>query len=288
MTAFDNLKSSRLLYGDTVRAFRDPAVILKDGVYHLYFTLVETEEDGTVYMYLGESRSSDLANWSEPKKLTVRDRSKNYSSPGCIIQHNGSYVICFQTYCRENGEKYGNENSRLYIARSEDLETWSEPELLRVKGDIPESEMGRMIDPYLIYDEKSGLWNCFFKQNGVSRSVSPDLVNWEYCGRIDGGENVCVIEKDGRYYMFHSPENGIGVKISDDLVHWQDTGELITLGQSGWEWAKGRLTAGFVLRADDGYLMFFHASRYTEEVEFDSNASIGIAFSDDLTNWQWA
>jgi len=36
------------------------------------------------------------------------------------------------------------------------------------------------------------------------------------------------------------------------------------------------------------YLMFFHASRYTEEVEFDSNASIGIAFSDDLEHWNWA
>ena len=91
--------------------------------------------------------------------------------------------------------KYGNENSRIYISRSSDLEHWSEPELLYVKGDILESQMGRMIDPYLIYDEKTELWNCFYKQNGVSRSVSHDLKNWEYCGHFDGGENVCVVKK---------------------------------------------------------------------------------------------
>lgn len=36
------------------------------------------------------------------------------------------------------------------------------------------------------------------------------------------------------------------------------------------------------------YLMFSHSSRYTEEVEFDPNASISIAFSDDLEHWNRA
>ncbi|MEJ7664414.1 MAG: hypothetical protein WKG07_35295 [Hymenobacter sp.] len=33
------------------------------------------------------------------------------------------------------------------------------------------------------------------------------------------------------------------------MQHWTDWGPLITLGQGqpGWEWAKGRLTAGTVL-----------------------------------------
>lgn len=288
MINFHNLPSSRILAGDSAHAYRDPTAIFKNGICYLYFTLVETEEDGGVYMYLAESRSADLVTWSEPKKLTVRDRSKNFSSPGCIVEHDGSYVICYQTYCRENGEKYSNANSRLYLSRSEDLETWSEPELIRVKGDIPEADMGRMIDPYLIFDEKTGLWNCFYKQNGVSRSVSRDLVNWEYCGHFGGGENVCVVRKDSRYYLFHSPENGIGIKVSDDLVNWQDTGELLTLGQSGWEWARGRITAGFVLPMEDGYLMFFHGSGpENESVHFDTNASIGAAWSRDLIHWEW-
>ena len=40
------LPPSPILRGDDRTAYRDPAAILHNGVYHLYFTLVETEEDG--------------------------------------------------------------------------------------------------------------------------------------------------------------------------------------------------------------------------------------------------
>ena len=89
-------------------------------------------------------------------------------------------------------------------------------------------------------------------------------------------------------------KNGIGIKQSKDLKHWEDWGDLITLGQANWDWAKGRLTAATVvdLRQTEGiqkYLMFFHGSgpMTEEEGDFDRNASIGIAWSDDLTNWEW-
>lgn len=78
-----------LLRGDDTHAYRDPAVYYKDGIYRLYMTLVETEPDGGVYMYIAESRSTDLIDWTAPKKLTVRDQSKNFSSPGNIIFHDG-------------------------------------------------------------------------------------------------------------------------------------------------------------------------------------------------------
>jgi hypothetical protein len=65
------------------------------------------------------------------------------------------------------------------------------------------------------------------------------------------------------------------------------------LGQSGWEWAKGRITAGVVVKLEDNleakYLMFFHGSGPLTEKQgdFDKNASIGIAWSKDLINWEW-
>jgi hypothetical protein len=70
---------------------------------------------------------------------------------------------------------------------------------------------------------------------------------------------------------------------------------LITLGQKDWVWAQGRLTAGFVLDARHvpqvgKYLMFFHGSRYGEDDPrggFDNFASIGLAWSDDLREWDW-
>ena len=63
-----HLPISPIITGDAHHAYRDPTVIFKDGVYHLYCTLVETEEDGSVYMYLVESTSRDLSAWSAPKK----------------------------------------------------------------------------------------------------------------------------------------------------------------------------------------------------------------------------
>lgn len=292
MSILDGIASSRLIPGDMTHAFRDPAVIYKDSVFRLYCTYVETEADGGVHMFTALLRSTDLVHWSDPVRLTPRDRSLNFSSPGNIVKWRGEYVMCLQTYCRENGEKYGNERSRIYTARSRDLETWDEPRPLMVKGDMPLSAMGRMIDPYLIYDRQNGLWNCFYKQNGVSRSTSPDLEHWTFCGSFPGGENVSVIEKDGEYLMFHSPENGIGMKRSRDLVRWEDAGELLTFGQKDWIWARGRLTAGIVLPfEEDGrtvYLMFFHGTGPRDErVDFDRNASVGLAWSRDLVRWEW-
>ena len=226
MSILDGIKTSRLIPGDETHAFRDPAVIYQYGVFRLFCTYVETEADGGIHMFTALLRSTDLAHWSEPVRLTPRDRSLNFSSPGNIVKWRGEYVMCLQTYCRENGEKYGNERSRIFTMRSRDLETWDEPRPLMVKGDVPLSAMGRMIDPYLICDRKNGLWNCFYKQNGVSRSTSPDLEHWTFRGSFPGGENVSVIEKDGEYLMFHSPENGIGMKRSRDLVRWEDAGEL--------------------------------------------------------------
>ena len=288
----DNLSSSLLIRGDASHAFRDPAVFYESGLFHLFCTYVETEPSGEIFMYTVQTQSRDLLRWTEPIKLTPRDSSLNFSSPGCVLRHEGSYILCLQTYPRPSGEKYGNADSRIFTMKSADLEHWDEPELIRVKGNCPVGDMGRMIDPYLIYDEKTGLWNCFFKQNGVSRSVSRDLENWDFKGSFSGGENVSVIKKDGLYYMFHSPENGIGVKVSEDLEHWEDTGILLTFGQDRWEWARGRLTAGFVLPFEEEgetlYLMFFHGTGPEDEsVIFDAWGSIGVAWSRDLLNWEW-
>ena len=150
-----------------------------------------------------------------------------------------------------------------------------------------------MIDPFLLEDkDEPGKWWCFFKQNGASMAWSSDLKHWNYSGRVDAGENVCVLLVKGEYVMFHSPGNGIGVKRSRDLKAWRNDG-LLTLGQEDWPWAKGRLTAGFVLDLKNDprigkYLMFFHGSGPEDEkTMFDNFASIGVAWSDELKEWSW-
>jgi hypothetical protein len=292
-----NLLHSPILFqGDATTGYRDPAAVYSGGWFYLYFTLTKIEADNQVFAYTAWSKSRDLVHWTEPKVFTPRDNRLNYSSPGDVVCFAGEWVLCLQTYPRPRGEKYAGDTARIWIMRSKDLENWDPPELLRVKGpDVPVEKMGRMIDAFLLEDKDDpGKWWCFFKQHGVSRSWSRDLKAWTYVGSAPAGENPCVIVDGKEYVLFHSPRNGIGVKRSSDLETWRDLG-LITLGQKDWDWAQGRLTAGFVLDARHvprlgKYLMFFHGSRYAEEDPrggFDNFASIGLAWSNDLSEWDW-
>lgn len=296
----NQIQSPQIFKGNEHTAFRDPAVVFNEGWFHLFFTVVEIERGGKIFSYTSTSMSEDLIHWTTPRKLTPRDQRLNYSSPGNIVRFKDQWLLCLQTYPRpgydiSQAPKYGDKTARLFIMRSHDLQVWSQPELIRVKGPgIPESEMGRMIDPYILQDKDQPLkyW-CFYKQNGVSMSYTYDFENWTWFGSTDAGENVCVMTENDQYLLFHSPSNGIGIKLSPNLVNWTDQGSLITLGQNEWQWAKGRITAGAVIslknNPDAKYLMFFHGSGPLKEKEgdFDKNASIGIAWSNDLKNWYW-
>lgn len=297
------LASPIIFQGNDSLAYRDPAIIYHKDTFYLFFTLTETEPNDSLYWYTALSRSRDLKNWTKPERITPRDQHLNFSSPGNLVRYGDEWILCLQTYpipeyTRGSGElRYGTSDSRIWIKRSRDLENWSEPELLKVKGNhVAREDMGRMIDPYLIEDkDEKGKWWCFYKQNGVSYSWSFDLKNWTFSGHTRSGENVCVLIEEDEYLLLHSPENGIGVKRSPDLINWRDVGELITLGQAHWPWAERRLTAGVVLdlRKDPDfgkYLMFFHGEGPGKENTIDTfvaNCSIGIAWSDDLASWDW-
>ena len=290
------LSSPVLLTGTATTAFRDPAVAFDRGRFHLFYTYVQSEgEQRNVRMAVGVSVSSDLKTWTPTRLLTDPDPRLNFSSPGNIFRHGGNWCMCVSSYPRPNGETYGNADARIWLMRSADLEHWSAPELIRVKGpDVPQAAMGRMIDPCIFQDKDDpARWWCLFKQAGkVHRSWSNNLVQWTYVGTIADGENACMIVKDGRYYLFSAPKNGIAVARSSDGEHWESQG-LLTLGQAQWPWAQGRLTAGFVLdlQADPlvgRYLMFFHGTGPEPEPKiFDTRACIGIAWSDDLITWRW-
>lgn len=291
-----SLRSPVLFRGDAATAYRDPAAIYWNGWFHLFFTMVTKDAEGVAYLRVASSKSRDLQNWTLIRFLTPEDTVLNYSSPGNVVRYGDAWVLCMQTYPRPRGEKYADGSARIFTMRSEDLEHWDEPRLLRVKGpQVAREAMGRMIDPFLLQDKDvPGKWYCFFKQNGIGLSFSSDLENWRFFGTTQAGENPCVIVDRNEYVLFHSPSNGIGMKRSADLVHWRDEG-VSALGQRDWPWAQGRITAGFVLdlRKTPGVekaLMFFHGSQYAESDSrggFDNFASIGVAWSDDLQHWDW-
>ncbi|GAA5222309.1 glycoside hydrolase family protein [Membranihabitans marinus] len=286
--------------GNDTTAYRDPAVLYHNDMIYLFFTIVKTE-GGKIYSYTAESHSVDLKNWSPERILTPKDQDLNFSSPGNIIKYKDEWILCLQTYPRPNhttdqGVRYATNDARLFTMRSKDLKSWSEPELIKVHGpDVDIADMGRMIDPYIMEDkDEKGKWWCFYKQNGVSMSYSYDFQNWTFYGHTKSGENVCVLNEENEYILFHSPTNGISIKRSSDLNTWNDWGSLILLGQDEWNWAKGRITAGAVINLKEykqlgKYILFFHGSGPKTELEgdFDVNASIGIAWSEDLLNWDW-
>jgi hypothetical protein len=294
------LASPILFRGDSVTAYRDPAVLYHEGRFHLFFTRSEIVGD-SVYSYTATSESEDLIRWTEPRRIVPNLQTRNFSGPGSVIRFRDEWLLCVHSYPRPGytvGQmpRYGDASCRLYLLRSKDLVNWSEPELMRVKGDVPEAEMGRMIDPFLVQDKDDPeKWWCFFKQNGISMSYSYDLLNWTWFGNFQTtSERPSVLKENNEYFLFHSPSNGIRIKKSRSLQSWADWDGLITLGQAEWPWARGRVSAATVVdltnvRGIDAYLMFFHGSGPLTEREgdFDRNASIGIAWSHDLLHWQW-
>ena len=291
---FTAIPSPIVLRGSPQQAHRDPCGHYHDGVFRVWHSSIRGAADSSWSAATAVTESRDLITWSEPRDVTPRDRALNYSSPGNVIRFRDRWLMCLQTYPSRDGRP-ADHTARIFTMHSRDLAAWSEPELLRVKGpEVAREEMGRMIDPYLIEDQaEPRKWWCFYKQNGASRSWSRDLRHWTYAGRVDAGENVCLLAEKGEYTMFHSPANGIGVRRSRDLERWTDHG-LLTLGQHDWPWAQGRITAGHVLdlRAEPGmgrYLMFFHGSSPAGCAlrEVHGHASLGLAWSDDLVHWDW-
>ena len=298
---FDPL-DPRILTGDGVVAYRDPAVYFDGRRYHLFCTVVSTWKGGPVYSQLFTMSTTDFSDWRGHARLTPEDQKLNFSSPGNVIEFDGKMVLCCCSYPRPgylptDKVRWADDTARCYVLRKGKKEkAWGEPELMKLKGDdVPFEKMGRMIDPYLVEDPKTpGKWWCFFKQGGVARSWTTDFRTWHYEGKVKGGENVCIVRKDdGKFIMFHSPADGIGLKESEDLVSWTDVGMAEIAGRENWPWAKGRLTAGAVIDCRKNprvgkYVMFFHGSGPKTELEgdFDRNASIAMVVSDDLIHWR--
>ena len=297
MFNLSQLQDPRILPGTPTISYRDPAALLVNGEIRLWFTENHALPEGGMRSHLAETRTRDLVNWTRPRALTPPGDPRNWSSPGNVVRHGDEWVLCLQTYPTPPGDYIGDDTCRLYTMRSRDLESWDEPQLLRVKGDdVDESGMGRMIDPYLLADKDApGLWWCFYKQNGASISRSRDLRHWEYVGRTDCGENVSALVEDGEYLLMHSPgADGMGILASPDLRHFHErVPERIRLGYPLWPWARRRLTAGAILDARDEpglgvHLLFYHGSaELPDRHEHVSASTLGIAWSHDLRHWTW-
>lgn len=273
--------------GNEKTAYRDPACYYYEGNYHLFFTVSE-KENGYMFNRVAHSVSVDLKKFTEPELITEKDIAKNFCSPGNVIEHNGEYLICITSYPMPfpySQKSCADDTARLFFIKTKDFKTFSSPERIFPKGRACVDE-GRMIDPFIFNNGNEYL--LFFKQNGVSLSCSQDLINWEFIGHTEGGENACVIKEGDRYILIHSPHNGIGIKESYDLKTWTDIG-IYTLDQERWDFASGRLTAAFAMPAKDAcgykYIVFFHGSRADSYPETHGSASLAYAYTNDFKKY---
>lgn len=273
---FQNL----ILKGDSEKAFRDPACFYHNGVYHLFYTL-SRKKNGYMYNRVAKSESRDLKNWSEPEFLTKEDNLLNFCSPGNILKVNDEFIMCVSSYPMPLPFEEvcaANDNARLFIMRSRDLKTWSEPEKIHISGEMSKGK--RKIDPFIIEDKDiSGKYHLFFKLDGkINRAVSNgDLFNWEYVSDVIEGENPCIVVENDKYMMFYSPTHGIEKLESDDLCSWKEKGK-VNFDDETLEWATGRITAGFMMNMhhDGKKALFFHSSVLGAFPETHGDASIGL------------
>jgi len=243
--------------------------------------------------YLDMRTSPDLITWSPPKRIFTSNAG--YSSPGNVLFDNNRWIMCFQTYPISRFKEYGNDNCRLWLSESKDLEHWSPPHIISSKGSQAQwASNPRQIDPFLF--PFHGNYYCFYKAHGALGLLkSSDLQTWEefhsespVFSKKDTPdnttiENVCIVEHKNEFYMFFSPcyiKRGIGVARSKNLLDWTF---VQYLKFPKFLWAESGPTAPSILKMNQNspqWLMAFHADRARPH-----HAVLGLAWSDDLFNW---
>jgi hypothetical protein len=233
-------------------------------------------------------------NWSPPTTLWGSDL--NFSSPGNVLKYGDEWIICFQSYPISPGDTWGNENCRLWTSRSRDLCDWSEPQVMNSDGcNMKWASSPRQIDPFIV--EHNGEFHCFYKTGGsYGVMVSNDLQNWKeraierpaFTMKDDGGgmaiENPSIVKDGDDYVLFISlcrKNRGVAFSRSKDLVNWSEP-HVLSLPIP--DWGRGGITAPMVISSPSSerkWLMFFHA----DGTDGSHEGAIGVAFSDDLRNW---
>jgi len=226
---------------------RDPAVFIHDGLAYLYFTHYDFRGNA---WHIGMATTEDFVSFSEIALISP----SGYASPGNVIDVDGEFVICYQ--------QYKEFPHTLCLARSSDLRTWSEPEVIFNTGkDNTWNIDGRVIDPFLVAWE--GRYYCYYTgstrwgkpsgHNLIGVAGSDDLKTWQDLTPTepaigvdyeweepDGNENNCVIRRGDRWFMLY------GAGLANQKIAWAESDDLI-------HWTKGGLCDVPIFEASVGY-----------------------------------
>ncbi|MCQ6562902.1 family 43 glycosylhydrolase [Paenibacillus mendelii] len=153
---------------------------------------------------------------------------------------------------------------------------------------------------HLIYIrlEACNMWQELGMGN-FGHASSQDLLNWEIHQPVlpvipGSWENTHVwaphvFQHDERYWMFYTGVNenacqAINAAVSTDLVNWERVSKEPLIIPPWGLWAPEHFSNcrdPFVLKDDDGFYCY-----YTGYVKETSQYCVGIAYSNDLINWE--
>jgi len=273
---------------------RDPAAIWHDGLCYLYYTRQIGGWTGDASWDIGLVTTRDFREYSDETIITPT----GYASPGNIVRAGGQWVLVVQSY------PWPSEIALLY---SDDLLHWSAPEHIIPADSGPGwgAEHGP-IDGWLFRHEQR--WHCawvnFIKgtdHRAFGVHASADLKTWEnltpdapfidgsaYDG--NGGVENCALVRDQETWHFFagvgmSPQR-LGHVASDNPLRWPAlTPECeIKLPQESWcAYSQSALFVDDWREICGKWGMIYHGIETP-----DSNATFGLAFSDDLWTWEAA
>ncbi|MDI9584253.1 MAG: hypothetical protein QM473_08555 [Acidobacteriota bacterium] len=271
---------------------RDPAAIWHEGVCYLYYTRHIGDWGGSAAWDIGLVTTTDFRKFSAERIITP----KGYASPGNVIRFEDRWVLVVQSYPWP---------SEIALMESEDLVNWSAPRHIIPADTGPGwgAEHGP-IDGWLFFHD--GLWYCpwvnFLKgtdHRAFGAHASCDLERWENLTPetpfIDGSaynhnggiENCAVVNDGERWHFFVSvgmaPQKLARVVAPVPFL-WPAVTPEDELRLPPAPWCSYNQSALFV---DDWreicgkWAMIFHGLDRP-----DGLATFGLAFSDDLREWE--
>ena len=245
-------------------AAKDVAVRLVDGRWRLLFSHVR--EDPFRFR-IGITSSPDLLAWS-PVELWDQPELGGVASPDVTRESAGDFLVTYNSHTRDTeGE------DKLYIRRSRDFVSWSEP--ARLAFEVRPQPDDRLIDAALAHTS-SGLFLGYNYEEDhfeMARSTagSPDGP-WERIGEADTGplENYQFFQIDGVWHLL-----GTAIPVHRELLyrlagppdrpeswlHWELVRELAVPSEEWNRWPGEVANAAYLCdaRSLDGHWYLFYA-----------------------------
>ncbi|NQU22554.1 MAG: GH32 C-terminal domain-containing protein [Candidatus Nealsonbacteria bacterium] len=151
---------------------------------------------------------------------------------------------------------------------------------------LPEGR--RFGDTFPIF--KDGQWHLFCMwMPHFGHFVSRDLLHWEKRPETPfGGATGCVIEHQGKFYMFYTGAQNINLATSDDLDRWRVHDKNPVVQGDDKLYQRANFRDAFVLFNEDEKLWWMLFGTRLMHQPGQRAGCVGVAKSKDLLHWQLA